>query len=290
MQRVEEHVPKPASSESNQIFIHTHRRDFGPYTESEFKRHVSGGRVPFSAWVYIVSPADGQARWQLLAELPTFRESHPQFEEQPTHTPKGEEGETLESVAAEAASTASGAGTVSVEPIWFVIRDKKKFGPYSSADIISKLQRKELDSTCFVWRPGFSTWQRLNSIADFSRDAMKKLVSSGTQLDVIVKRKKPRALYEVEVIAHDNTRAVEGKTMVIGEGGLFLAVSKPSHSIGARLKLHFREGDTPPFNAVAEIVSVVRGESPGYCMKFVALSESDRKKIGKLVSERRNTT
>ena len=40
-------------------------------------------------------------------------------------------------------------------------------------------------------------------------------------------------------------------------------------------------------NAVAEVVSVMRGESAGYCMRFVALSDSDRRRIAKLVSDRK---
>lgn len=268
---------------TKEIYVRTHRKDFGPYSEQEFLRHLSGGRIPFSAWLYV----DGQ--WQLLAENSKFREKHPQFEPKPSAGPEVHSSADIGKAApTEATVVASaGDGAVSAEPIWFLIRDKKKFGPYSAADIVRQLQHKELDSTAFVWRPGFSTWQKLSTVNEFSRDAIRSLAEKGAAVDVIIKRKKPRAPYEVEVVAHDNTRAVEGKSMVIGEGGLFLSVARLAHAVGARLRLHFREGDTPSFNAVAEVVSIVRGEMPGYCLKFIALSDSDRKRIAKLVSERR---
>lgn len=269
---------------SEGIFVRTHRRDFGPYSETELTRHVSSGRIPFSSWIY------REGKWVLLAELADLREKHPQFEKMPDAPPQvsDDEDQSLDSLTPR--STGGATGAISTEPVWFLIREKKKYGPYSSADIVRQLQHKELERTSYVWRPGFPTWQKLSAIGEFSRESMEKLIESGAGVDVIVKRKKARAPYEVEVIAHDNTRALEGKSMVIGEGGLFLSVTKPSHQVGARLRLHFREGDTAPFNAVAEVVSVVKGEAPGYCMKFVAIADSDRRKIAKLVSERRKSS
>ena len=125
----------------------------------------------------------------------------------------------------------------------------------------------------------------MSQVGDFSRDSLRRLASDGAGVDILVKRKHVRAPYDVEVIAHDNTKAIEGRTMVIGEGGLFLATPRPMHPLGTRLKLHFREGGTPSFNAVAEIVSVIHQDMPGYALKFVAIADADRKRIAKLVSE-----
>src|SRR5690606_17893962 len=126
---------------------------------------------------------------------------------------------------------------VSADPIWFVIRDKKKFGPYSGADIVGQLQRKEISNGSFVWRPGFATWQKISSVGEFSPDALRRLGDS-PGMDILIKRKFPRAPYKVDVIAHDNKNVVEGQSMVIGEGGLFLAADRLSHKIGSRLKIH----------------------------------------------------
>lgn len=266
------------------IYIRTKGVDYGPYKETELRSHIKAGRVPFSAWLFF------EEAWVLLGENAQLRALHPEFEPVPESAPSSAKAVAelvLESKTAPPARSRGETGTVSAEPLWFFIREKKKYGPYSAAELISQLQRKQLDATTYVWKPGFSTWQKMSQVSEFSREAMKRLVSDSEPLDILVKRKHPRAPYEVDVIAHDNTKAVEGKSMVIGEGGLFLATSKTQHAVGARLKLHFRQADTTSFNAVAEVVSVVRGENSGYCMRFVALSDSDRRQIAKLVSERR---
>jgi hypothetical protein len=267
----------------SEIYVRAREQVFGPYDEKEFLSLLGDGKIPFAAWIF--GAEKGSKRWLMLAEVAELRKRHPEFESEPEDEPvKSKASKVLRLTKESAASTA----TVSAEPIWFVIRDKKKFGPFSAADIVAQLQRKQLDGTAYVWRPGFSTWQKMSQVEEFSRDSMKRLATDTTPLDILVKRKFARTPYEVDVIAHDNTKAVEGKTMVIGEGGLFLATSRPTHQVGARLKLHFREGGTEPFNAVAEVVSIVKGASAGYCLRFVAISDSDRRRIAKLVAESKN--
>ncbi|GEM_PF-1452474 len=264
-------------------------KDYGPLTAAELERSVKDGAVPFSAWVH----AEGE--WKLLAEIPELRERHPEFESKPKGSPKKvvELSELRERRArAQAGQVSTSAGTsiaaavgVSADPIWFVIRDKKKFGPYSAADLVGQLQRKEVTNNSFVWRPGFATWQKLSHVGEFSPDAMRRL-GDAPGMDILIKRKFPRAPYKVDVIAHDNKNVVEGQSMVIGEGGLFLAADHVSHKVGSRLKIHFRESDLSAFNAVAEVVSVQRSPVSGYCLRFVAISDSDRKRISKFVTER----
>jgi hypothetical protein len=260
------------------IYIRTQGKNYYLESKDELKSQISAGRVPFSAWLFL------DEEWTLLAEHAELRKAHPEFEERPKAAPvKAKSTDGIEALAPPAVMGA----TISAESVWFYIKDKKKYGPYSAADLISKVQSKHIEPSAFVWRPGFATWQRLSQLAEFSRDSMKNIAKNAAGVDILVKRKFTRAPYEVEVSAHDNTKVIEGKTMVIGEGGLFLAVPRPSHLVGARLKLHFREGDTAPFNAVAEVVSVVRGSTPGYCMRFVALSDTDRRRIAKFVVDRK---
>lgn len=260
---------------ASDIYIQVKAKSYGPFDESEFKSAVEEGRIPFACWVY------RSGEWKLLAEMTELRRSHPDYSEMPKTTPTSARSKDLNELnTQQLASVAS----ISAEPVWFVIREKKKYGPFAAAEIVSQLQNKKLDAAAFVWRPGFSTWQKISQVNEFSKDNMKRLVKDSAGVDVIMKRKHKRAAYDVEVIAHDNTRAIEGKSMMIGEGGLFMSTPKPTHAVGSRLKLHFREGDSPAFNAVAEVVSVVRDPQPGYCMRFVAISDTDRRRIAKYVS------
>lgn len=288
-------------SETDGLYVRTRGKLFGPMSEPDLLLSLKDGLVSFSAWIF----GFGQdRRWRLLAEIEELRRQHPDYESRPDadpHTASPESREALRELKAQAKASRAGAcdgeirATVSAEPVWFYVRDKKKHGPLSAAELVGLLQRKQLDPGTFVWRPGFATWQRMSAVSEFSRDAMKRLATSASAakgdaetVDILVKRKTKRVPYDVEIIAHDNTRAIEGRSMVIGEGGLFLATGRSKHAahkIGARLRLHFREGQAPAFNAVAEVVSIVRGENAGYCMRFVALSDADRRKIAKLVKE-----
>lgn len=262
---------------STAIFIRSRGSDYGPFNEEEAGNLVASGHVSFAAWVF-----SGDT-WHRLAAIEQLASRHPEFEALPTHTPDKKTAKT--EIVRSAPAAPVGGTALSTEAVWFFIRDKKKFGPYSAGDIISQVQRKELAPGAFVWRPGFSTWQRMSQVGEFMASTLKGSAKALEKVDVLVKRKYPRAPYEVDVIAHDNARAIEAKSMVIGEGGLFLATPKPMHAVGTRLKLHFREGGTLAFNAIAEVISVVRGDSPGYCMRFVAVSDVDRKRIAKYVTD-----
>lgn len=266
------------ASEDN-IYIQVKAKNFGPFTEKELSEHLATGQIPFAAWVY------RGGEWKLLAEIQEFRKQHPEYTEMPKSAPSSAKSKDISELASHVSVDTETGIAISAEQVWFLIRNKKKYGPYGAAEIISQLQKKEIEATSFVWRPGFPTWRRMSQTREFSRENIKNLSKESSGVDVIVKRKHKRQPYEVDVVAHDNTRAIEGKTMMIGEGGLYLSTPKPSHRVGSRLKLHFREGNTPAFNAVAEVVSVVKeGEAPGYCMKFVAISDADRRRIAKLVS------
>lgn len=251
--------------------------------KTQLEAVVKSGQVPFSAWVYLGEDKEGEARWTLLAEVSSLRKLHPEYEASPKAAPrKAEPAAALPKHTWQADIT--GAASVSAEPVWFVIRNKKKFGPYAAPDIIAQLQRKELSGSSFVWRPGFPTWQRMSGVSEFAPEMMRRLLGGSDNMDILIRRKSPRAPYKVDVIAHDNKNVIEGQSMVIGEGGLFLAHENPRHKVGTRLKIHFRDADLSAFNAVAEVVSVTRTPLAGYCLRFVAISEADRKKISKYIT------
>lgn len=269
---------------AEQIYFKVKDQDFGPFESVEFEELIAQGKVPLASWVFF------EQQWVWLSQHQPWLKIHPDFSAKPQQKPSektsSKKAPKLEPVQA---SVSRSDAILSTDAVWFVVRNKKKYGPYSASEIVQQVQKKELDTSAFVWRPGFQTWQKLSKVKEFSRENLKALATGGagaTSVDVFFKRKFVRAPYEVEIIAHDNNKVIEGRSMVIGEGGLFLSTDRPLHAVGARLKLHFREGDTPAFNAIAEVVSVVKGDDAGYSMRFVALSDADRKHIAKLVTEK----
>lgn len=173
---------------------------------------------------------------------------------------------------------------ISNEPIWFVYREKNKFGPYRYLDLVRLLQQNNCSPDDFVWKPSMSDWQRIRQTPEFSEDVLKKMASmkAFSVEKVFLKRRFPRIPYDAEVILHDEHRVQFGSAKSLSEGGAFIALEKLGHSKGDRLKLHFTIGDLgDPFNCIAEITQVSKKPPQGYNVKFIYLEDGDRKRISK---------
>ena len=176
---------------------------------------------------------------------------------------------------------------ISNESIWFLYKDKEKYGPYRFLEIVQILQEKKCEAADFVWKPGLSDWERIRNVPEFEPQILKKLANvkslSGVPLEtVFIKRAFPRVPYDSEVILHDDKQVVIGNATTISEGGAFVRVAKPTHQRGDRLKLHFSAAGVPvPFNCIAEVTQVCKTEPTGYCLKFIYLEEEDQDRIAK---------
>lgn len=176
---------------------------------------------------------------------------------------------------------------ISNESIWFLYKEKEKYGPYRFLEVVQLLQEKKCEAADFVWKPGFNDWERIRNVPEFSADILKKLANvkslNGLNLDtVFIKRQFPRVPYDTEVILHDDKQVVIGNATTISEGGAFVRVAKPTHQRGDRLKLHFSAAGVPvPFNCIAEVTQVCKTEPTGYCLKFIYLEEEDQDRIAK---------
>jgi len=171
---------------------------------------------------------------------------------------------------------------ISNEPIWFLYKDNTKFGPYRYLELVRLLQTNACAPDDFLWKPGFSDWQRLRACVEFSDSVLKKLMhlKNITAEKLFIQRRFPRVPYDSEVILHDDKSVLFGAVRSLSEGGAFLQVPKPTHIRGDRLKLHFTPGGVKvPFNCIAEVTQVSKEEPMGYNVKFVYLEEEDRKRI-----------
>lgn len=172
--------------------------------------------------------------------------------------------------------------SVSNEPIWFLYREHAKYGPYRYLEVVHFLQKNETSRDDFVWKPGFDDWRRVRSCAEFSEDMLKKLaeVKNIHSDKVFLQRKFPRVPYQSEVILHDEHQVSFGEVTSLSEGGAFIQVPKASLERGDRIKVHFTKGDlATPFNCIAEVTQVSKGDKPGYNVKFIYIEEDDRENI-----------
>jgi hypothetical protein len=240
----------------------------------QLKQKLKAGELAYTDYLW----APDQEAWRMLAEQ--FAGDFPPPVEPPPGV-KASGAKKLKEREYEPETFSQDIG-ISNESIWFLYRDNTKFGPYRYLELVRLLQTNACAPDDFVWKPGFEDWARLRQCPEFEEPVLRKLVhlrNFGSE-KVFIQRRFPRVPYESEVILHDDKRVVFGAARSLSEGGAFLEVAKPTHAKGDRIKIHFTPGAvTVPFNCIAEVTQVSKGEPSGYNVKFIYLEEEDRKRI-----------
>ncbi len=270
------------------FFVSHQNKTLGPWSLDEIQAGLKKGEISYVDFIW--NPADEQ--WQLLAMY-----FHGQFQPppappegyKPTQSAASAPGKPLPQAVPNLKKYASTSFDqsfgISNESIWFLYKDKEKYGPYRFLEIVQLLQERKCDPADFVWKPGFNDWERIRAVPEFSTEILSRLSNvktlSGISLEtVFIKRQFPRVPYDGEVILHDDKQVVIGSATTISEGGAFVRVAKPVHARGDRLKLHFSAAGVPvPFNCIAEVTQVCKTEPMGYCLKFIYLEEDDQNRI-----------
>ena len=259
-------------SESS-FFVSHSGKAVGPFSEAEIEKKLKA--KDFSYTDYLWQPA--QESWLMLATY--FSTDFPPPRDPPPGITVSAEKLEKREFAADSFSQEIG---ISNESIWFLYRDNTKFGPYRFLELVRLLQTNACAPDDFVWKPGFEDWVRLRQCQEFEETVLRKLVhlrNLSTE-KIFVQRRFPRVPYESEVILHDEKRVIFGSVKSLSEGGAFLEVGKPTHQKGDRIKVHFTPGKVNvPFNCIAEVTQVTKGDPAGYNVKFIYLEEEDRKRI-----------
>jgi hypothetical protein len=256
------------------FFISHDGKPQGPWTKQIIRQKLSKSELLFTDYIWSVD----EESWNFLAaffvaEFPAPKEPPPGIKA------KVKEAQPLREFSGHSFAQEVG---ISNESIWFLYKDKSKFGPYRYLELVSLLQKNACTPEDFIWKPGFDDWQRIRLTPEFTDEILKKLahMKSFAVDKVIIQRRFPRVPYDAEVIIHDDLRVMFGSATKISEGGAFLEVDKPTHQKGDRLKLHFTPGGVRvPFNCIAEVITVSKAKPLGYSVKFIYLEEGDRKRI-----------
>src|SRR5688572_22541494 len=54
------------------------------------------------------------------------------------------------------------------DAVWHVVIDQEQVGPMTVREVAEKFSRGEVDADTYVWREGFSDWDRLASLEPFA--------------------------------------------------------------------------------------------------------------------------
>lgn len=245
----------------------------GPFSKRDLSKKLQNNELLYTDYLW----NENQQSWEMLAQF--FSHDFPPPKDPPPGVKTTKKKEVLREFKENTFSQDVG---ISNEPIWFLFKDNTKFGPYRYLELVRLLQTNACAPDDFLWKPGFSDWQRLRACPEFSESVLKKMVhlKNISSEKVFVQRRFPRVPYDGEVILHDDNKVLFGEVRSLSEGGAFLEVPKPTHQQGDRLKIHFTPGAVKvPFNCIAEVTQVSKSAPAGYNVKFIYLEEEDRKRI-----------
>ena len=229
------------------LYISRGGKTLGPLSDTELQGQLKKNEINYTDYIW----DSASESWQMLAVY--FENTFAP----PSAPPKGLKSSDGKSAATKTKSKVPAPDLkkyakaefnqefgISNESIWFLYRDKEKYGPYRFLEIVHILQEQKCEKSDFIWKPGFNDWERIRNVPEFSANILDSFASvknfGGVNLDtVFIKRAFPRVPYDSEVILHDDHQVVIGSATTISEGGAFVQVPNPSHNRGDRLKLHF---------------------------------------------------
>lgn len=145
--------------------------------------------------------------------------------------------------------------------LWYILKQNENYGPFTAVEMIQMLQSKTLFEYDFIWRQGQPAWQRLADVHDFKPEKVKEIfeslsVDEQKKSQTFFRRRYPRAVYQCEILIHDEKKLYNAENIEIGLGGACFSLDGVEFSLESEIFLHFRPGDeVPAFNATCKVVS-----------------------------------
>ena len=236
----------------------------GPYTVNEVLEKLHSAEHAWNDYIYEESRED----WMLILEHPIFAGKYNE----------GWARQTLSETATHPFH----------EKKWLVLKEDKKFGPFSYLEVVQMLQERTLVEQDTLATTTHQEFKKVKEFEEFSSLKVKQLMSQGDRhvKEVFNRRRYPRAEFEGTLIVHDNKTVFRGQSFQISAGGAGLLIPSQALQPGQTLLLHFHPThDVPAFNAVASVVSKFNSEENSqfephrYGVKFTSLSQSIKEQI-----------
>lgn len=253
-------------------FLAKQGQQVGPYTVNEILEKLEATEHAWNDYIY----EDSKEDWVLLLDHPLFaskyhegwaRQPLAQKSEHPYHEKK-----------------------------WLVLKDDKKFGPFSYLEVVQMLQEKTLMDQDCLSTTLFPGWRKVKEHEEFATSKVKQLLAEGDRhvQEVFNRRRYPRAEFEGTLIVHDNKTVFRGQSFQISAGGAGLFIPSQALQPGQTLLLHFHPSiDVPAFNAVASVVSKFnpfkdQETTPHrYGVKFTSISQNIKEQIYSYTSRKK---
>lgn len=237
----------------------------GPYTVNEVLEKLHSSEHVWNDYIYEESRED----WMLILEHPLFASKY-------------NEGWARQNITEVAAHPFH-------DKKWLVLKDDKKFGPFTYLEIVQMLQERTIVEQDTIATIAHQSFRKVKEFEEFSSLKVKQLLSQGDRhvKEVFNRRRFPRAAYDGTLIVHDNKTVFLGQSFQISAGGAGLLIPSQALEPGQTLLLHFHPTATvPAFNAVAAVISKFNTEHEDpqtqphrYGVKFTSLSQTIKDQI-----------
>ncbi len=126
---------------------------------------------------------------------------------------------------------------------WYIARGNKKYGPYSTEELIQLRQQRKAFEYDLIWKQGLRQWKPLIQTDEFSAHAMAERALKAEACTVFNRRQWPRVRKEVPIIVHNEDRLWTAKTLNISLGGALIELSSPYLKPGDTIHIHFQSQD-----------------------------------------------
>lgn len=138
---------------------------------------------------------------------------------------------------------------------WFISRNQKKYGPYTTGEIIQLRQNGKCFEGDLVWKNGLRQWKTLVTTDEFLPLAMAEQTKRQETCALFNRRQWERTRKEVNLVAHNEELLWQGRSISLSQGGALIEITSPSLKPGDKIHLHFQtsEGSHSSFSCLAVV-------------------------------------
>lgn len=131
---------------------------------------------------------------------------------------------------------------------WFVARGSKKYGPYTSDEVLQLRQMGKCFESDLVWKQGMRQWKPLILTEEFSPLAVAERATKDETCAIFNRRRWTRVRKEVSLVIHNEQNLWTGRTLMLSQGGAMIELTTPYLKAGDRVHIHLQSNQDVEIN------------------------------------------
>lgn len=272
-------------------FIFKDNNILGPIADEDIISLINSGTLKLSDFVF----DDNSKNWFQLFDLPLVKSSFKA--EKPDSSPLNKKAIAVSKKEIQSLISMSGQTDLSLkvpksflEKDWYILRGKKKHGPFKYLDVVKMLNKKSLADHDMIWNKDFKSWNKISDLQAFSSYYINQVRQSYLPElgNIFFRRKFARKKISGKSFLHLNEDYWTGHLNEISPSGVSITMQQTDANLvpGDIVNLHIRPNENcEAFNTKSEIVSKWYrdknfAQSP-LCLsfKFNSIKDKDKKHL-----------